>query len=1510
MSAALAYKDDWTEAAQSDPTRDRPRLYLAYSRSCDTDTSGDTRKKGQNLDFGYGWAVDYQSIQLRKNMLFGLDWNVTTNAAQFQICLRPGRKHKISITLPDGSMQRFSASNSPDCATAQVPAVNVVFTPEPGTTSTLTVAALPSYLVAQGGVLYDGDIGNTWNPTDFVLTTEDKYVYNIREGVGITSIVDPYGNTLTYGPNGIIHSNGQSVAFTRDALGRITKITDPMGKAINYTYDVNGNLSAVTNRNAETGSFAYNRDHGLTSYTDPAGTLQARYTYDAQGRLIAATDANGQTIQTNHDTANSQDIVTDRLGRKTTYAYDTNGNVTKIVDPTGAVTAYGYDALGNETQVTDPLGNVTQKTFDPVTFNQTSETDPLGHTMTITFDTVNKTQLNSFTDANGNVTSYTNYTYAQNITGPLNSYTHLGFSKSGDLSNLVSAGQSFSFAYDAKGNAISTTDAAGNVTSYTYDANGNQLTRTQQRTDAAGAKISITTSKSYDAEGRVTAETDELGGVTRVTYNSAGEPTSVTDPNGNVTRYTYDAQARLVKTTYPDGTSVTVTLDAEGNQVATTDRAGRTTEYVYDAYNQLIKTMYPDGTADTITYDANGLVVATHDAAGNPVRNTYDASGQLLSSADAQGQTTSYTYDNNGNLLTETDPMGGIVSYTYDALNRLTKTTFPDGTTQTGIYLSNGLKGADTDQNNNTVAYGYDALGRINLVTLTLAVTGATAVTSYAYDAVGNRVAQTDALGRTTKWGYDNARHVTSHALPNGETESFTYDAMGSRTSHTDFAGKKTSYTYDVNGRVVFATDSTGRTTGYLYTASGQVARTSDARGVTKYSYGALDRLTRQDNPDGTYLAYAYDANGNITQRSTPAGTVNYAYDSLNRLTTVTNTDPSTSSGQAVTRYTYDANGNRIKTVLPNGTETRYTYDPLNRLTGIEHRTTATQAVIRGYAYTLKPNGQRSQVREYDATGALRTKAYTYDTLNRLTGDVLTDARTSANSKTTTYAYGNTGNRTSKTEVQGTTTTTTTYAYDADDRLTIETQTLGATTSITTYAWDASGNLIQKTEPNQTTLYTWDSHNRLASVSRGASAATATMAAIYQYDANGYRIGKTLADGTQIAYLVDGNHAYAQVAMETSISPAGAKAETDYLYGLERIRMTRAGQGAYYHGDGLGSTRLLTDQAGTVTDSYDYDDYGALQSQTGTTRNDFLYAGEQFDSDANLYYNRARYLDMNIGRFTGMDPFGGEQANPITLNKYAYANSDPVNGKDPSGLVSLSENAAANKIAGELASMVKDNIMGMAMDHISNSLLGPLLDAVQRQAVKDNVSQHTMNLGNAGVATALTAFAVVCRVHPGKCLLKKIPTVVSGKQTRYTTRHIFDSLMGTGNGTYDGVQRPMPFLLVKHVLSDRLGEVPPTIRNASDACKRRRSGQQCDEYPYAAVIEGGEGNYFDGNVSLKLVSGSDNGSQGARMRAFYAGADIGPLHPFVNLALPGSPGFYIVPTRGKNATIRNFGPRN
>jgi RHS repeat-associated protein len=101
--------------------------------------------------------------------------------------------------------------------------------------------------------------------------------------------------------------------------------------------------------------------------------------------------------------------------------------------------------------------------------------------------------------------------------------------------------------------------------------------------------------------------------------------------------------------------------------------------------------------------------------------------------------------------------------------------------------------------------------------------------------------------------------------------------------------------------------------------------------------------------------------------------------------------------------------------------------------------------------------------------------------------------------------------------------------------------------------------------------------------------------------------------------------------------------------------------------------RFLTDNAGAVTDSYDYDAFGLPITTTGTTPNTYLYSGEQFDSAAGLYYLRARYYNPPTGRFETMDPVAGKIADPKTLHKYVLTGNNPVNWIDPRG-TELEEN--------------------------------------------------------------------------------------------------------------------------------------------------------------------------------------------------------------------------------------------
>jgi RHS repeat-associated protein len=100
---------------------------------------------------------------------------------------------------------------------------------------------------------------------------------------------------------------------------------------------------------------------------------------------------------------------------------------------------------------------------------------------------------------------------------------------------------------------------------------------------------------------------------------------------------------------------------------------------------------------------------------------------------------------------------------------------------------------------------------------------------------------------------------------------------------------------------------------------------------------------------------------------------------------------------------------------------------------------------------------------------------------------------------------------------------------------------------------------------------------------------------------------------------------------------------------------------------GHGSVRYLTSATGAVTDTYDYDAFDNLISSSGSTPNNYLFAGEQFDPALGIYYNRARYYDQRIGRFWTMDTYEGRDDQPILLHKYTFANLNPTNFRDPSG---------------------------------------------------------------------------------------------------------------------------------------------------------------------------------------------------------------------------------------------------
>jgi RHS repeat-associated protein len=553
-----------------------------------------------------------------------------------------------------------------------------------------------------------------------------------------------------------------------------------------------------------------------------------------------------------------------------------------------------------------------------------------------------------------------------------------------------------------------------------------------------------------------------------------------------------------------------------------------------------------------------------------------------------------------------------------------------------------------TDANGKITAYGYDSLGRLTSVTQDAVVGGLNLLTQYTYDEVGNRLTQTDANNHTTQYAYDQRGRRIGRALPAGQVETYAYDASGNLSSRTDFNGRTTAYTYDTVNRILskaadpyFVTNHIGAASeSFTYTATGKRATMVDASGTTTYTYDTRDRVTSKATPEGT-LSYSYDAASDvktIQSSNTGGASMAYGYDALDRLSTVTDANGATS-------YTYDPVGNLGTVTYPNGVAHSYTYDTRNRLTNLGVTGTVNGATaIASYGYTLDAAGHRTSVTELSG----RKVNYGYDTIYRLTNETIASDPNSMNGAVS-YSYDAVGNRLQKTSTlpgfPGASST-----YNANDEL-------------TTDAYDNDGNTIGSGLNTGTSGYVYDFENRLVQQA-GISIV---------YDADGNRVSKTTANGTT-QYLVDDLNptGYAQVVDEVQSS---AVVRT-YSWGLELISQilpagsplaTNHSPLSYYVFDGHGSVRALTNSAGAVTDTYDYDAFGILTHSTGTTPNNYLFAGEQFDPDLNLYYNRARYLNTSTGRFWTADTYEGDPESPLSLHRYLFAEDDPANSLDHSG---------------------------------------------------------------------------------------------------------------------------------------------------------------------------------------------------------------------------------------------------
>jgi RHS repeat-associated protein len=296
-----------------------------------------------------------------------------------------------------------------------------------------------------------------------------------------------------------------------------------------------------------------------------------------------------------------------------------------------------------------------------------------------------------------------------------------------------------------------------------------------------------------------------------------------------------------------------------------------------------------------------------------------------------------------------------------------------------------------------------------------------------------------------------------------------------------------------------------------------------------------------------------------------------------------------------------------------------------------------------------------------------RTVGYGYDDLYRLTSETINNDGVPSNNGAIGYTYDAVGNRLTRTSTVGAIPSTVS-SYDGNDRLTSD-------------SYDSNGSTIG----SGGNVYSYDFENRLIGLNPGTANAVT-----FVYDGDGNRVSKTVGSGASAVttkFLVDTNSptGYAEVVEEIISTASGTgSVQRAYAHGHSLISQTQmlgsptsSWVTSFYGMDGHGSIRFLTDGMGTLTDSYDYDAFGNLIRSTGATPNNYLYTGEQLDSNLGFYYSRARYMNPSSGRFWTSDEYEGRSGEPTTLHKYLYGADDPVGNTDPSGEFSVAETMGA-----------------------------------------------------------------------------------------------------------------------------------------------------------------------------------------------------------------------------------------
>ena len=793
-----------------------------------------------------------------------------------------------------------------------------------------------------------------------------------------------------------------------------------------------------------------------------------------------------------------------------------------------------------------------------------------------------------------------------------------------------------------------------------------------------------------------------------------------------------------------------VVYDSKGRFV---DRAinhyGQTVEWVLErnALYQPKRFMAASGRIGTKEYSTIGRLMSQTDGAGGSVTFAIEKCGTCIAGAAYVERTTPNNapasgkyYDLIGReLAVETVAFDGraIRVYSeYDALSRLKRQSLP--------VFSDAAPLAWTENQ-------HDAFGRV-----TRSVQPNGAVTDFTYAGLVSSQTTTVARSATTVSTQTKVeqRNTLGELLSvrdnNSQLVKYSYRVEGqlATLSRAGTNALQSELRYDRLGRKIYMWDadkSPAATVGaegwfYEYNPVGAIVKQTDARGfVTSNQYDAMGRLIRriEKNASGEVLAntqWTYDNSANM---SATAGQLlrerdeiskhsrTYGYDSLGRLKSTTHVLDGSTFNESVE---YNAIGQLQIKRDATGRGVRHLYNSYHYLREIQEADVS--SIVFQRINSMDEWGHVTQ--ETMGNGAIINRSY-YPLTGLLKAIVTTH---NGNTKQNlSYTWDDFGNLHTRTDTSANKSLNEVFAYDQLNRLkTAQTGTPGSG-PLLSLDYNDEGNILRKSDVTGGDYQYGGKHatcNGAGQVVAGPHAVTQAGGNSYCYDKNGNMVagaGRTLVYDT---------------SFDLPTEVRSNQHTTLYRYGLDHGRYKRTDQRAgeadtvtYYIGaveviakadgktefrrhvpngviangkqsfiltDHLGSTDLILDCFGAITQSFSFDAFGKprepnswvlrsgnwqapwsgtmqMQSPRSGAKTLHGYTGHEMMDELGLINMNGRFYDAHLGRFLQADPFIEAPKHSQSLNRYSYLWNNPLNGTDPSGFWSRRTQNALRQVA-------------------------------------------------------------------------------------------------------------------------------------------------------------------------------------------------------------------------------------